>query len=377
MVPYEPTPASRGDIITRMGICNDCEFNGVHLRNGQTFEGCGLLSKPCSIERKRMDREFTGPPGRKCWDAAADPLPCRFPTDAAPYVDETQLLRDTQVLLGKVASLPIKMVVGVPRSGMVPATYIALRLGLPLGTMIDGEIRATDTGWRLRSAAPDDESSGRILVVEDSSASGRSVSEVRHSLRGVGGLLLSAVYSTPTAAKGLDYYGRLLPLPHWFSWNLFGNQTLFRQYRTATDLDGVLCPDCDSNDDDDGDRYQRWMRRVKPMVCTRKEPIPFIVTARLEKYRRETEQWLWQHHFRWGELIMGPWESKTERTRHCIGTWKREKAIEAGARMFIESDDRQARIISNHWDYPVISIEGKTSYHRGQKPQWPIGITQF
>lgn len=374
LIAYEEIPASRRDVVTRISICKSCEHNGLHTREGQTYEGCGLLAKPCSIERKRMDAKFTGPGDRQCWQAGDDPMPNRFPTLAAPYLDEQQLIQDAALLAGKVASLNIRAVIGVPRSGMFPATYIATRLGLPLGTIADRKIVITDTGRRLRGRSVAD---GVYLIVEDSTATGTSINELKAALSSELNIRYSALYATPEASKKVDFYGRLLPLPHWFSWNFFGNQSLFKQFNVGTDFDGVLCPDCSLEDDDDGHRYVRWMRSVRPLIVSRHVPIPFIITARLEKYRSETERWLRQHKFQWGELVMGPWADLRERARHCIGTWKREQAQRLGCRLFVESNDHQARIISSRWDHPVISVDGKTSYVKGVGPQWPSGIPKI
>lgn len=51
----------------RRDTCLACEHFGLHQIDGNDFEGCGLLRKPCQVELLRLDPEWTGPPGRICF----------------------------------------------------------------------------------------------------------------------------------------------------------------------------------------------------------------------------------------------------------------------------------------------------------------------
>src|SRR5690606_13414821 len=117
-------------------------------------------------------------------------------------------------------------VVGVPRSGMIPASFLAIRLGVPLATISKNrKLVETSTGLRLRDV---EKPSGTILFVEDSSASGFSIGEIRREFGHLRNAKFTAVYATPKATQNLDYYGRILPMPHWFQWNIFGNRHLMK-----------------------------------------------------------------------------------------------------------------------------------------------------
>jgi hypothetical protein len=52
--------------------------------------------------------------------------------------------------------------------------------------------------------------------------------------------------------------------------------------------------------------------------------IPLIVTARIEQYRPQTEEWLRRHGVSVDELVMAPWGSLAERNRHDVAAWKAE-----------------------------------------------------
>lgn len=367
---------SRHDAADRWATCNACEHFGTHQRGENVYDGCGLLKKPCKVDTLRLDKTWRGPPGRDCFqDVPAvgnASLPSHFPTLAAPYVTIDQLAADSQILFERVSHLPIHRVVGVPRSGMVPATILATLLGVPLFGIFEGQFQPLQTGLRLRKRRG--KNRGITLVVEDSCASGFSVSEVRQQLGQADGLEFAAVYVTPGAQHQVDYHAKQLPLPHWFEWNMWDNPELIRGFRLASDMDGVICQDCPRRDDDDGGRYLSWMRGVRPIVYPRRYPLRAIVTARLEKYRGETEAWLKSHRVKYGRLIMGPWATKRERERSDIAGWKAEQVQRLRTKVFVESCPHQARSISKHWGGPVICPPAKTTFVAGEGPRWPDNL---
>lgn len=290
----------------------------------------------------------------------------QFETLAAPWITEERLIKDTEILFGKISHLDIEKVIGVPRSGMIPASILSIKLGVPLSSTTKEDIIDLGAGLRLRDSI---KSKGLTVVVEDSSASGYSINEAKKII-GTKNCIYVAVYSTPSMSTKLDYYGKILPLPHWFSWNIFGNNRLLDGFNIGCDFDGVICNDCTLEQDDDGEKYIEWIRNSQPKFRTLHNKIPFIVTARLEKYREETEKWLHKHKIRFDNLIMGPWKSQIERNGKCIGSWKLEQIRKYHIQLFIESDDIQAKIISNGIEKPIICTDTETCYVNGLGPKW-------
>lgn len=351
----------------------DLETNAITCRRnncGKYLEELDACKYLVDMGRLGKVSFLDGKPSIECphdppqWVAEED----SFPTLAAPWVTEVRLLQDAEILLDKLASLEIARIVGVPRSGMIPASFLATRLGVHLASLTTEGIAELSSGLRYRNTQQPE---GLTIVVEDSSASGWSINEIKAKL-GQENIKYAAVYVTPSASKRLDFYGRILPLPHWFSWNIFGNDRLLEGFNIATDFDGVLCPDCPAEMDDNGERYVQWMASTRCKIRTHTNTIPFIITARLEKYRAETEKWLARNKVAYGKLVMGPWATQAERHNNCIGTWKRRMAETVGARMFIESDDHQARIISTGWEPPVVCTDSQTCYVNGVGPQWRL-----
>jgi orotate phosphoribosyltransferase len=127
--------------------------------------------------------------------------------------------------------------------------------------------------------------------------------------------------------------------------------------KSCFDLDGVLCRNPTPTENDDGPRYREFLSTVEPLVAPSK-PIGWIVTARLEKYRAETEAWLDAHGIEYGELIMLDLPDKE--TRQRLGTHAEFKAGVYGdldAVLFVESDHSQAMEIARLTDRPVYSVE--------------------
>ncbi len=239
----------------------------------------------------------------------------------------------------------IDLIVGVPRSGSFVANLLALYLNLPY-TDIDSytqkrELRSGNTrkcsGWISNAG-----DAGKVLVVDDSISSGRAVREVKKQIQDSkmpAEHLFLAVYALENNLHMVDIYFEICHMPRMFEWNYMHHWAL--EY-ACVDIDGVLCEDPSVFENDDGRRYAEFMRTAKPrFIPTRK--IGYIVTTRLEKYRKETEEWLNGNHIEYDHLIMMDCESGAERRKNGNhGTFKGEIFRKTKCSVFIESNYEQA-----------------------------------
>lgn len=254
----------------------------------------------------------------------------------------------------------VEVVAGVPRSGMLPATLIALHLNLPL-TDVDGLLRgkllSCGLTKDLRVTERDLSNIRRILVVDDSIASGNQMCAVREALveRGIAGrCIFLAVYATPTSSQLVDLHFETLPQPRLFEWNLMHHGFL---RKAAVDFDGVLCKDPAPDENDDGPRYERFLRDAQPLFLPSK-PVGMIVTCRLEKWRPQTEEWLAKHGVKYGKLIMLDLPSKAERQKRRVhARFKSEVYLRSEAQLFIESCPVQAVEIAKRTGKPVLCVD--------------------
>ena len=262
------------------------------------------------------------------------------------------------------AALPrdIDVVVGVPRSGLLVASLIALYRNLPLADLhglLHGRLLATGP----RCSTPIDEQSLNnrslnILVVDDCVSTGAAMREVMEQvapLREQHTVILGAAYYDPRADVALDTAYEPLYMPYVFEWNLMHSWVV---EHGCLDMDGVLCRDPEPNEDDDGPKYERFLQEAEPYLLPTKK-IARIVTSRLEKYRAPTEAWLQRHGVRYEELLMMDYPSAAQRNaagRH--GTYKAEiYRSNKRYQLFIESEAEQARQIARWSGKPVFCIE--------------------
>ena len=273
----------------------------------------------------------------------------------ARFITLEQYAIDVRKLLSLVPT-DIDCVAGVARSGLFPASMVAMWLHKPMiiVSQSSGQIVEAGNGWRLAGKHEHiTPKTNKVLVVDDTVMTGGSQQIIR---RVVGSRFPEVVYATvycnPRASLGKpDIHAVDLEWPHLLEWNLF-NSVVSKS--TAVDFDGILCHDCRPDQDDDGPNYLDFIRNAKPLYLPRKEPLPLIVTARVEKYREETVKWLRRHGVRFNKLVMHPAASTRERERDNIPAykarhfkeWARVHRPTPGPTMFIESEDWQARQIA-------------------------------
>ena len=208
------------------------------------------------------------------------------------------------IILKRLSILPrdFDLIVGIPRSGMLPANLLALYLNKPytdIHSFINGHIYKAGA----RGAFFDIKEFKKVLVVDDSIASGAAMEECRQNLKHLEkefSFSYCAVYVIPGKEKSVDYFFEAVPLPRYFQWNLMNHTALAK---ACFDIDGVLCVDPTDDQNDDGVKYRDFILNAQPLIIPGSR-IGSLVTSRLEKYRTETETWLKKYNVKYDELIM-------------------------------------------------------------------------
>lgn len=263
----------------------------------------------------------------------------------------------------------IDAIVGIPRSGMLAASAIALHLQKPLADvegLCDGRVYRR----KLRHASH----VTRVLLVDDTVLHGAAMSQavalIKRQRLGVK-LTRFAVYDSPnTPENAVDLVCERLPGPRAFAWNLWKHTRLDRW---CFDMDGVLCRDPRGEENDDGERYLQFIRTAEPKFKPM-QPIGPIVTARLEKYRAETEAWLQCQKIAHAGLHMLDLPDKAARmARGNRGGFKaeryaqlavtiREDGKQKPTELFVESNNGQARKIAELTGKAVWCTDSQTFY---------------
>ncbi|WP_417941220.1 phosphoribosyltransferase [Flavobacterium sp. RS13.1] len=262
------------------------------------------------------------------------------------------------IILKRLSVIPrnFDLIVGVPRSGMLPANLLALYLNRPytdIHSFLNGHIYKAGA----RSQFFDISEFKNVLVVDDSIASGSAMAEVKESLKHLNGkfnIKYCAVYVIPGKEKMVDHFFEIVPLPRYFQWNILNHTTL---EKACFDIDGVLCADPLPEQNDDGEKYTDFILNAPPLFIPGSK-IGTIVTSRLEKYRKETETWLAANKIKYNELVMLDLPNMAARQRaNNHGEHKAKAYLAKPYVLFIESDYHQALEINRLTKKPVLCTE--------------------
>jgi orotate phosphoribosyltransferase len=259
------------------------------------------------------------------------------------------------------------LIVGVPRSGMLAATMLALHLNCPLADL-EGFLAGRTLGHGARAIdARRGRADGRyVVVIDDSILSGRQMRAVRAlvaAMRPTHSILYAVAYATPSSTDLVDVYAEVVSSPRIFAWNILHHEGLLRC--SCIDIDGVLCRDPLPDDNDDGPAYARFLDTASPFLLP-SAPVRYVVTARLEKYRARTEAWLAQHGVEYESLVM--LNLPTAAARREAGAHASHKAEfyrRSDATMFIESDAGQAAEIARLAARQVFAVDRGEMYYPG------------
>jgi hypothetical protein len=217
---------------------------------------------------------------------------------------------------------------------MFAASIIAEQLHLALFSFTDQGWMRLKSGWR-HTAAEDD---GYLLIVDDTVATGASRNNLSHPGRDY---LFATIYCPPEQRTKVDLFQRLLPLPHYLEWNIFNS--VYTPF-LATDIDGILCSDPPARllEKQQECGYEKWLIKAPLLQRPLREVIPLIATGRSRRYRQHTESWLEVSGIRYDQLVF----PQTEEEYLNPGKMKAEAYGASSATIFIESDQKQARLIA-------------------------------
>lgn len=278
------------------------------------------------------------------------------------YVSIAQLSAEIRNQLYRIPK-SVDLIVGVPRSGMIPAYLIGLYLNRPvtdIDTFLVNGTAGHGSTRKLANSLPELHAARHILVVDDSMATGASMQQALARIRAAafaGRVSTCAAIVMPSQHASVDVAFLTVPQPRLFEWNAFHHAFV---EEACFDMDGVLCVDPEECDNDDGVLYRKFLSTARPLFSPTHK-IGHIVSARLEKYRGLTEQWLQANGIRYGALHLVDLPNKEERIRqraHC--THKVRVYKETGAPLFYESDPGQAREIARGSGKPVLCVGDMT-----------------
>lgn len=260
----------------------------------------------------------------------------------------------------------VDLIVGIPRSGMIPALMLAELVNkrcADLDTFIEGRCMSYGTrGGMMRRGKE-----GKVFVIDDCVCSGKSIDKVREQLLPMVGeydIVYGCVYAeSPKVEEHVDVYFEDISqsdkvyMKEWNILHLFKNRTKASMW----DIDGLLCKD--PPDDRDIESYESYLPNAIPMIIPTNR-VGALVTYRLEKYRGVTEEWLKKQGVEYGELMMFNAPDRDARNGTVSSAKYKANLYRSAswAQMFVESDRKQAEKIYQLSGKPVFCYENGKLY---------------
>ncbi|XKH59509.1 phosphoribosyltransferase [Halomonas sediminis] len=245
------------------------------------------------------------------------------------------------------------LVVGIPRSGMVPAYMIALALNVNC-TDISSWVnnyplkRGITRGLRKELSFPWE--AKKVLIVDDSIMTGKSMKSEIDALPGWLASRAStlAVYSSKPLRNDVDIILDFLPHPRAFEWNIFHHNVI---NRSCICLEGMI-----NRGEPNGDKVAIRFRYIPSRV------IDTIVTCQKESNRHEVETCLARDRISYRNLVMVNNDTNVMAMDSLV-RFKVETFMASAAELFIEESSDQARLICQEARKPVFCLSDNCIYN--------------
>nr|ACO55738.1 putative p-ribosyltransferase [uncultured bacterium] len=262
----------------------------------------------------------------------------------------------------------VELVVGIPRSGMLVAAIISLKLNLPLTDLYsfnrNDELKKGNTRTYKHAHLAHPWDAKKILLVDDSIASGNSMLAAAEMVRSVyqGKVISMAAFAQKENTGNVDLYFETVEQPRLFEWNIL-HHNLMRH--ACLDIDGVLHVQPTTAEMHDSESYAAFIENAPPLF-TPSVPVAHLITCRPEKYRAQTEQWLKRHGVEFGQLHMLDTPAPLGPKDAAITAFKAEiYNQDPHAILFIENDEDVALNIMRLTSKPVFCIQANQMFAPG------------
>lgn len=251
------------------------------------------------------------------------------------------------------------VVVGIPRSGMLIALIIGLELNkltIQFQDLLDKNFKNIYSS-RMNNLEKINNKI-KILVCDDSINTGNTIKKIKNQIQIYGlnneyEINYFSAYATEQSKNNIDFYLEKIEQPRIFEWNIFHHD--YGKY-FLWDFDGVFCNDPSEFENDDGERYLNFIKSATPKIIPTK-PIGMIVSARLEKYRAQSIDWLNKYKINFSSLFLLNSTAELRKKNSLHKIFKAEVYSRTNSLLFIESDIQQANWIFEKTRKPVYCIE--------------------
>lgn len=295
------------------------------------------------------------------------------------YISYDQFVKDISAYLWKVPR-EVDLVLAIPRSGLIPATIISQYLNvntMPVQRFCD----LIEAGKDIRNEfyhghrpIKDDRDIKNVLVVDDTIYNGNSKLEWKRKFEQPCykdyNFIFLAVYE-----EGFSDYCKcditLKDIKSWaynsdlhiclYEWNIYSHGPIMANL--AFDIDGVIC--LDPPDERNEEQYIKYIENPIPYhIPEVTQSKTTFITYRLDKYRKQTSDFLGKMGLNGCQLYMNSAKSYEERALMPPYEYKAKvyKALDH-LKLYIESDDIEAQLICKLSGKPVYCATTKKIYN--------------
>lgn len=270
------------------------------------------------------------------------------------YKTYSDLSRDIKKNLHLLRNKDYDLVVGIPRSGMIPAYMLALELNLDCTSLPSflknarlerGKTRNSKFNLTFPSQATN------ILLVDDSIASGGSLKSALHSLPDEvkSKVTTIAIYSSIKNRTDVDIYLIYLPNLRVFEWNIFHHPGLSL---SCLDMDGLLLEIPEGIDHFNEKDFVNYLGNLSAGIRPGYK-LHSLITNLGERFKKQTVEWLSQNNILYDNLVMlnQPSINYKEKAQY----YKKQKLI-----LFLQNNSLQAQFICNTSAKPVYCYENNS-----------------
>lgn len=263
------------------------------------------------------------------------------------WVSIRKLAQDSVALATYAASRNYAGIIGIPRSGLMPASIISTITNIPLFVFDrrDNQLRELNN-FNYRGLFLHRSNYGKLLVVDDTVGSGGTISRLKPLLHSKGIQAdYCAIYSSTPGTRFIDFCYQILDAVHFLEWNLANSPivdgTISRGLVNCGimfDLDGIIIVD------EPFTRKHNIPYGRFPYIAPRGKHAIEICTGRRECERKVTEDMLRQLEIKYSKLYMLP-DKYSPLDIKAIIDHKVKHFVQSCCKVFIESDPVQAEEI--------------------------------
>lgn len=282
------------------------------------------------------------------------------------YKSYSDLINDIKAGFSLLYSHHFDLVVGIPRSGMIPAYMISLGLNVNCTTVqafIKNEELSHGSTRKAANKIRFPQEASRVLLVDDSIQSGSSLKGILNEIPPELKTKITSlvVYGVESVRTDVDIILKRVPLPRMFEWNIF-HHSKFSEFCIDMDILVSLNPEYKYGPND---RFKLEKTFILP-----NNNFHSLVTGIPEEYRKKTEQWLMSQNIKFDNLIM----YKANNAEGEIGTNNHKnsyyhKAVyykQSNLLLYITNDPLLAKAICEIATKPVFCAKNNTMYNPGK-----------